>query len=455
MVFIMSRLDALKAELKTQTPTADDLTTLGVQYHNATDGKTRDYEKANLCYQEALKLNPNHAHANYNLGLNHRYGQGVAKDLATAKAYYEKAEANGLANAKLRLLEMEMAETKPTPTADDWNALGLQYHNATDGKTRDYEKANLCYQEALKLNPNHAHANYNLGQLYQNGHGVLNNTEEAKKHYRIAKDNGHSEAREKLLEIEQEIPRKIKSDLFPKLLGSDPLTEDEKALCVTHKDIISGILLTDYHDDATVLRLAVNKHSELGKILSMHRKASGIRNLWHHADTATVKEIKAQIEILEKRGMEQTQPTVVTGVPLEQRGNDEFFMRASHTSITTLFGRTGLRAISSSALAYAELFNQCAHNLFSATVPVFTKKTIDAEKRPVEKLNLWKAALSLSERNLVLQRTRENWAIKGKLDSGDVPSHPLPTVESELQIRAEDFNADQGADRTSMKLALV
>ncbi len=101
------------------------------------------------------------------------------------------------------------------------------------------------------------------------------------------------------------------------------------------------------------------------------------------------------------------------------------------------------------------LFNQCAHNLFSATVPVFTKKTIDAEKRPVEKLNLWKAALSLSERNLVLQQTRENWAIKGKLDSSNVPSHPLPTVESELQIRAEDFNADQGADPTSMKLALV
>ncbi|PIZ03772.1 MAG: hypothetical protein COY58_07620, partial [Gammaproteobacteria bacterium CG_4_10_14_0_8_um_filter_38_16] len=355
----------------------------------------------------------------------------------------------------LRLLEMEMTETKPTPTADDWNSLGHKYCSGIDGKTRDDEKGCLCFQEALKLNPNHVVANYNLGQLYQNGHGVLKNTEEAKKHYRIAKDNGHSEAREKLLEIEQEIPRKIKRDLFPKLLGSDPLTEDEKALCVTHKDIISGILLTDYRDDATTLRLAVNKHSELGKILSMHRKASGIRNLWHHADTATVKDIKAQIEILEKRGKEQTQSTVVTGVPLEQGGNDAFVMHASHTSVTTLFGRTSLRAISPSALAYAELFNQCAHDLFSATVPVFTKKTIDAEKRPVEKLNLWKAALSLSERNLVLQRTRENWAIKGKLDSSNVPSHPLPTVESELQIRAEDFNADQGADPTSMKLALV
>lgn len=47
--------------------------------------------------------------------------------------------------------------------------------------------------------------------------------------YRIAKDNGYSEARKKLLEIEQEIPRKIKSDLFPKLLGNDPLTEEEKS----------------------------------------------------------------------------------------------------------------------------------------------------------------------------------------------------------------------------------
>src|SRR3990167_411217 len=202
MVFIMSRLDALKDELKTQTPTADDLTTLGVQYHNATDGKTRDYEKANLCYQEALKLNPNHAHANYNLGLNHRYGQGVAKDLATAKAYYEKAEANGLANAKLRLLEMEMAETKPTPTADDWNALGLQYHNATDGKTRDYEKANLCYQEALKLNPNHAHANYNLGLNHRYGQGVAKDLATAKAYYEKAEANGLANAKLRLLEME-------------------------------------------------------------------------------------------------------------------------------------------------------------------------------------------------------------------------------------------------------------
>ncbi|PJB11183.1 MAG: hypothetical protein CO120_01045, partial [Gammaproteobacteria bacterium CG_4_9_14_3_um_filter_38_9] len=64
----MSRLDALKAELKKPTPTADDWNALGFQYYNATDGKTRDYEKANLCYQEALKLNPNHTYANYNLG---------------------------------------------------------------------------------------------------------------------------------------------------------------------------------------------------------------------------------------------------------------------------------------------------------------------------------------------------------------------------------------------------
>ena len=315
-------LEVKMAETK-PTPTADDWNALGVQYHNTTDG-TRDYEKANLCYQEALKLNPNHVHANYNLGQNHRSGQGLTKDLVKAKACYEKA--TGHSDAKLRLLEVKMAETKPTPTADDWNALGVQYHNTPDGKTGDYEKANLCYQKALKLNPNHVHANYNLGQLYQNGHGVvLKNREEAKKYYQIAKNNGHSAAHAKLLEIEQEIPRKIKNDLLPTLLRSAPLTEDEKALCIAHKDIISDILFTNYHDDITVLRLAVNKHSELGKILSTHRQAPGIRNLWHHADTATAKEIKAQIEVLEKRGVERTQPPVVTGVPLdEQSGNDAF-----------------------------------------------------------------------------------------------------------------------------------
>lgn len=112
MVSIMPRLDALKAELKKTTPTADDWNNLGLKYHNATDGKTRDYEKANLCYLEALRLDPNHQWANYNLGQNYRCGQGVTKNLETARIYYEKAATHRHEDSKLRLLELEMAEKK-------------------------------------------------------------------------------------------------------------------------------------------------------------------------------------------------------------------------------------------------------------------------------------------------------------------------------------------------------
>jgi len=154
--------------------------------------------------------------------------------------------------------------------------------------------------------------------------------------------------------------------------------------------------------------------------------------------------------------LEQHQ-SVVTGVALLQSSDDACAVHSLHTLPTAMFGRISLQAITPSALAYAEIFNQCANTLFSTIIPVFTKKMIDAENRPIEKLNLWKAALRPSEKNHVLKQPRETWAMREKLDSIEMPNHPpLPTVESELQLHVvEDFNADQGADQTSMKLALV
>src|SRR3990167_2495219 len=202
----MPKLDDLIHEMSStkSTPAVNDWLLLGNQYYSATDGKTCDFEKAKLCYEKAISIDPNHSIANYDLGVLHQYGTGVPKNLAKAKTYYEKAAATGYSDAKLRLLKMEMAETKPTPTANDWTILGNRYHNVTDGKADDFEKAKLCYEKAISIDTNHSIANYDLGVLHQYGLGVHKNLIRAKDLYNIAKANGYTDVTLRLLEIEIE-----------------------------------------------------------------------------------------------------------------------------------------------------------------------------------------------------------------------------------------------------------
>gem|GEM_PF-5188469 len=133
-------------------------------------------------------------------------------------------------------------------------------------------------------------------------------------------------------------------------------------------------------------------------------------------------------------GLVDSSKLVVTGIPLPHR--DVEAQPALSSSVITLFGRTDPKTVSSSALDYAKIFNQCAHDLWMKHLfpnfPEFTKKMIDAEHRPIQKLELWKSALNLTERNLVLEHTRKAWNLKEKLNSVEVPTHSLPEIELKL-----------------------
>src|SRR3990167_3370425 len=203
----MPKLDDLIHEMSStkSTPAVNDWLLLGNQYYSATDGKTCDFEKAKLCYEKAISIDPNHSIANYDLGVLHQYGLGVHKNLIRAKDLYNIAKANGYTDVTLRLLEIEIEEkNSASTTIDKWLLLGNYYYSATDGKTCDFEKAKLCYEKAISIDPNHSIANYDLGVLHQYGTGVPKNLAKAKTYYEIAKATGYSDVTLRLLEIEIE-----------------------------------------------------------------------------------------------------------------------------------------------------------------------------------------------------------------------------------------------------------
>jgi len=184
--------------------TADEWDQLGFKYCEGKDGKTQDYIKAQLCFEEALKCNSDHTHANSSIAYLYHYGKGVNKNIAKAKKYYKKAASKGDKHSKRRLLEIEMTKKHYWFTADKWTRLGVNYYAGKDGQTQDHITARFCCGKALKLNPHHKSAHYNIAVLYHYGQGVTKDIAKARTHYTKALSNRHLSARKGLRTLEKE-----------------------------------------------------------------------------------------------------------------------------------------------------------------------------------------------------------------------------------------------------------
>ncbi|WP_449028075.1 tetratricopeptide repeat protein [Prevotella jejuni] len=99
---------------------------------------SKKYAQSEILYRKAVDKDVNNAIANYNLG---RSLQEQKKN-AEAKKFYEAA-------AKL--------EKDPIRQSSSYNNLGTIFQNE-----KDYTKAIEAYKNALRHNPNHNNARYNL-----------------------------------------------------------------------------------------------------------------------------------------------------------------------------------------------------------------------------------------------------------------------------------------------------
>jgi len=124
-------------------------------------GVEKNVAKAKYYYEQACALN--NSTALYNLGALYEDGQGIEKNLAKAKGYYEKS--CGLGNGA--------AMTN----------LGCMYEDGL-AVEKDLVKAKEYYEQACVLN--NSTAMNNLGAMYQSGRGVKKDLAKAKKYYKKA-----------------------------------------------------------------------------------------------------------------------------------------------------------------------------------------------------------------------------------------------------------------------------
>ncbi|MDX1486184.1 MAG: tetratricopeptide repeat protein [Alphaproteobacteria bacterium] len=121
-----------------------------------------------------------HAAAQFNLGLMHDLGQGVARDYAAAARWYRKAADQGFASAQ--------------------NNLGFLYAKGL-GVNRDYPESAKWYRKAAEQG--NVAAQFSLGLLYAKGLGLVQDHREAARWYRRAAERGHANAQINLAALYQ------------------------------------------------------------------------------------------------------------------------------------------------------------------------------------------------------------------------------------------------------------
>ncbi len=170
-------------------------------------GQQRDFARSGgyyfacFCYQEALKKNPKQASSLKALGVLYEEGRGVTRDLAVARVKYQAAIDHG--GCYFSISKLIKWDHPRRATVEGWYELGREYQLGIRGGGRsilNHKRARACYEHGLSINNRHADTHDQLATFYRYGHGVDQDLNRAKDHYREAAQLGHVESMEILLE---------------------------------------------------------------------------------------------------------------------------------------------------------------------------------------------------------------------------------------------------------------
>ena len=182
---------------------------LGLMYGKG-KGVDKDYNKA--IKWMTLAADQGNGKAQTNLGWMFETGKGVPRDTQKALSLYQLASDQGLAKAqeKLNLLLNKNKENLSEPSNNSKGFLSLnekhpelnEIQPEKSNKIATTSEINLkIEQEQPVLNPTkkaEAQIHFGLGMRFENGEGVPQDYNEAIRWYRLAADQGHGKAQEKL-----------------------------------------------------------------------------------------------------------------------------------------------------------------------------------------------------------------------------------------------------------------
>lgn len=144
---------------------------LATAYRQGDDALAVDQNMSEAYYWYQRAAAQGDSTAQYQLGLMHFRGSGVAKDYTMAREWWLESATLGNADAQQKL--------------------GYLYSEAL-GVERDYNRAVSWYTRAARLG--HAEAQTLLGSLYHEGNRIPQNYREAFKWYKLAAERGHPHA---------------------------------------------------------------------------------------------------------------------------------------------------------------------------------------------------------------------------------------------------------------------
>lgn len=178
--------------------TEDQWRDKGEVYRLGTGGVERNHFLAKICYEQAIKLNASNANSWYQMGWLFKFAHNFPRNIEKAKEYLQKAITLGHYKAQRLLLRIN----HPGYTADQWCQLGNNFYLGQNSQEQSYICASICYKLAVKEDPYHSNSLCNLGWLYAKGEGVQLDVAKAREYYHRAADQGHFNAKEHLLLID-------------------------------------------------------------------------------------------------------------------------------------------------------------------------------------------------------------------------------------------------------------
>lgn len=170
---------------------ADELCEEGKNLYNR-----KNYERAYPLFVTAHKYGNDYAA--YMLGRHYCGGNGVAKNVETARTYFKKAADNGIAPAMSALADIYQ-EKSDKAYAFSWRKRAVEAGFVADlvplaklyyegyGTSLDYREARRLFEKVEESNIYFQEANAYLGAIYEKGHGVAKDEERALGYYEKAK----------------------------------------------------------------------------------------------------------------------------------------------------------------------------------------------------------------------------------------------------------------------------